>query len=313
VTPHDLTFGEPRRQGDILQFTLAPRDTMDGWFSLGRVHLIGGSSGTGKTTLISKVLYRQERGEIVFGHQGLRRRSLVLFADRGSLSNKETLMRLRIDPDDLTMDYISDGVIGLDAVQEIITLIEGHDVPEVVFIEAADALVEDQNKPQCVLPFMKGLQRVAEHFHCAIILSVGAPKTRNGDKHGAQRDRIIGSEKWGRLAECVLTLEFVSGGNGTENERILTVQHRNAPAEAFMLQYAHDGSELIEKPNVPEIVGEQDRDLEAWMRSAGDFSKQAFREQFKLSGSNADLILNGYHGEGKLRRVHKGKRYRWRA
>ena len=118
--PRDLTFNYPRRQGDILQFVLAPREKMDGWFSLGRVHLIGGSSGAGKTTLMTKVLYRQERGETVFGHQGLRRRSLVLFADRGDLSNRETLLRLRIDPADLPMDYIPDEALGLVAVQESI-------------------------------------------------------------------------------------------------------------------------------------------------------------------------------------------------
>ena len=48
-----LLFNEPRRKGDILQ------------------------------------LVRQEHGEIVFVHKGLKRGPLVLFADRGGLSNKE--------------------------------------------------------------------------------------------------------------------------------------------------------------------------------------------------------------------------------
>jgi len=283
---------------------------MDGWFSLGRVHLVGGSSGVGKTTLITKVLVRQEQGEIVFGHEGLKRRPLVLFADRGGLSNTETLLRLRIDPNDLQMDYISAEATGLDAVQEIIAFIEGYDLPDVVFIEAADALVEDGNKPQYVLPFMKGLQRVAEHYHCAIILSVGAPKARNGDKHAAQRDRIIGSEKWARCAEDVITLEFVSDGNGTESTRTLTVQHRNAPAEIFALVYAEDGSELVEAPS-PAMEASDQNSREEWMRTAGDFNKEAFKQRFKLSGSRATAILNGLcDGEKKLRRI-KGGKYRW--
>ena len=110
----------------------------------------------------------------------------------------------------------------------------------------------------------------------------------------------------------MLTLEFVSGGNGTENERTLTIQHRNERAEKFALEYAHDGSELVEKAIVPG-VGDMDQDgREDWMKTARDFNKEAFRRQFNLSGSRATAILDGLRGEGKLRRLKDGK-YRWKG
>lgn len=305
------TFNLPKRQGSILEFVLAPRDSkMDGWFSLGRVHLIGGSSGTGKSTLITKLLIRQEKGEKVFGHLGMKRRPLILFVDRGALSNEETLLRLHISKKDIAMGYVSDAATGVDSAQDIATLIEQHNVPEVVFVEAADSLVEDGNKPHQVVQFMKALQRVAEWYHIALILSVGAPKTRNGEKHQAQRDRIIGSEKWGRHAEDVLTLEFVTDGNGTENDRVLTVQHRNAIAEHFKLEYKKDGSELIEKQRIAEEPSDQEK-REAWMRQAGRFTVRKFRLAFNRNNGDAKIILDGLVRERKLQR-HRDDKLSWR-
>ena len=296
-----------------MQFVLAPREKMDGWFSLGRVHLIGGSSGAGKTTLMTKVLYRQERGETVFGHQGLRRRSLVLFADRGDLSNRETLLRLRIRP-----GRPADGLhTGRSArARRGAGDHHPHRSPQLArsgLHRSGRRAGRGRQQAAVRSPVYEGLAArrralpLRDH-------PVGRRTERHatGEQHSAQRDRIIGSEKWARCAEDVLTLEFVSGGNGTENERTLTIQHRNERAEKFALEYAHDGSELVEKAIVPG-VGDMDQDgREDWMKTARDFNKEAFRRQFNLSGSRATAILDGLRGEGKLRRLKDGK-YRWKG
>ena len=108
----------------------------------------------------------------------------------------------------------------------------------------------------------------------------------------------------------MITHEFVSDGNGTESTRTLTVQHRNAPAEIFALVYAEDRSELVEAPSLALEASDQDS-REDWMRTAGDFNKEAFKRAFKLSGSRAKAILDGLcDGEKKLRRI-KGGKYRW--
>ena len=180
-----------------------------------------------------------------------------------------------------------------------------------VFIEAADALVEDGNKPQFVLPFMKGLQRVAEHYHC------DHPVGRRTERHvkaSSTAPSAIGSSgrrSGARCAEDVLTLEFVSGGNGTETERTLTIQHRNERAEKFALEYAHDGSELVEKAIVPG-VGDMDQDgREDWMKMAAT-STRGVQTAVHLLGSRATAILDGLRGEGKLRRLKDGT-YRWKG
>jgi hypothetical protein len=98
----------------------------------------------------------------------------------------------------------------------------------VVFIEGADLLVEDPCKSQIVMPFVVGLRRIAEHYSLAIILSVGAPKSRPQDQYALKRDQVFGSQAWARMADTVLVLNIT--GDGTDATRDLVVLHRNAAA-----------------------------------------------------------------------------------
>ena len=54
----------------------------DGWFDVGGVSLLGGSSGVGKTTLMLELLYRQYQGHLVLGRQTNKVRFHVLTVDR---------------------------------------------------------------------------------------------------------------------------------------------------------------------------------------------------------------------------------------
>jgi hypothetical protein len=55
--------------------------------------------------------------------------------------------------------------------------------------------VEDPNKAPLVAGFMaKGLQKIAEHYHVAIVLSVGAPKVNKQNAPAARRDMVFGSQ-----------------------------------------------------------------------------------------------------------------------
>jgi len=98
-------------------------------------------------------------------------------------------------------------------------------------------LIDDANKKSVVSPFMRQLQETAAHFHIALICSVGAPKTKRGEDYAAKRDKLSGSEAWGRNCETVCVLEFAEEDDGTTPQRCLTVLPRNAPAEKFTLEF----------------------------------------------------------------------------
>src|SRR6185312_3338861 len=243
-------FKYPKVPGRTRDYILSPVHTpFDGWFPKGRVSIVGGSSGAGKTTFILDALNRQANAGSVLGHAGTESPYLVIFADRTELSNRETLERMGLDSFTTPISYLPvcwDG----DAVNGILERIEAANCPAAVFIEGADALVRDANKAQVVAPFLAGLQKIAEHYHIALILSCGAPKQKPKDQYAQTRDRIFGSQMWGRMCEDILT---ITSDQEVPDLRNLTVEHRNARREKFVLEFK-DGL-LVEAPRGSELEG----------------------------------------------------------
>lgn len=226
------------------EYVLAPAEGQgDGWFPLGDISLVGGASGTGKTTWIFQLLHYQKQGQEVLGHRTFSRLFHVLAYDRGRNAFTRTMRRLNLLNSDIPTTALP-LAFGTDAVQNIINEIEKlNPKPGIVFLEGLDMLIDDANKKSVVSPFMRQLQETAAHFHVALIGSVGAPKTKRGEDYAAKRDKISGSEAWGRNCETVCVLEFSEEDDGTAPQRELTVLPRNAQAEKFSLQF--EGGRLV--------------------------------------------------------------------
>jgi Domain of unknown function (DUF3854) len=247
-----VVFQKPKVSGAVRECVLLAvhEGNYDGWFGRGRVHLVIGSSGAGKTTLLVDLLNCQRTGEMYLGHLGAGLRFMILFVDRGDLSNQETLDRMGLVDAKLNINYLPVTTSGWESVTEILGKIEAEEtLPEAVFIEGADMLVEDANKAQFVTPFMHALQKIAAHYHIALILSVGSGKSRPKEEYSNRRDRAIGSEKWPRMSDTVLALAKPPGGSDTDSRRVLDVLHRNAQAEKFDLRFS--GGLLV--PYTPEV------------------------------------------------------------
>lgn len=244
-TPMGIEFHSdplPDPDGD---YVVAPAEGQDdGWFPLGDISLIGGASGTGKTTWIFEMLHKQKNGWDVLGHKTFKYTFQVLAYDRGQNAFTRTMRRLRLKPEDIPTTPLPLS-FGTGAVQTIINEIEKmNPIPNIIFIEGLDMLIDDANKKSIVSPFMRNLQAVAAHFHIALICSVGAPKTKRGEDYAAKRDKLSGSEAWGRNCETVCVLEFSEEDDGTAPQRELTILPRNASAEKFTLQF--DAGRLVE-------------------------------------------------------------------
>jgi primase/DNA polymerase family protein len=237
AAPAELEFHVPAvTAGTAYDYVLEPAEgEFDGWLPLGgSASLVGGLSGTNKTTLMMQLLQSQLYKEPFLGHATNGRPYLILMADRGEDSHKRTMRRMRLDPCIIPIKFLS-SLTGLAALQQIVNRIEGTTpLPQIVFVEGADMLVDDGNKKQFVVPSMNGLREIATHFHLALVASVGAPKSKPGEGYVAKRDNISGTEAWGRLAETVMILQYPQGKD-TAFERDLSVLPRNAPAESFHL------------------------------------------------------------------------------
>lgn len=265
VPASPTSFAFPSVPGRIRDYVISPIEKYDGWFPRGRVSIVAGSSGAGKTSLVVDLLEAQSRCDRVFGHLGAGLPFLLVFADRGQLANEETLERLGLLDRNMPIAHIEVtwGAAAVKSIQDEIE-VQPH-LPAVVFIEGADMLVEDPNKAQIVSPFLKALQALAAHYHIAIILSVGAPKSKPKEQHSLKRDRVFGSQMWPRMSDTIVTLSQV--GDGTGDEREMDVQHRNARSEHFKLRFV-DG-------RLREAAQTHDIDvLEMWVSAVDWFTRQ---------------------------------------
>jgi len=239
-----IEFHTPARPDPDGEYVIAPMAGQDdGWFPLGDISLIGGASGTGKTTWIFEMLHKQKQGYPIHDHRTHGYLFQVLAYDRGRNAFARTMRRLNLLPSDIPTTPLP-LAFGTEAVQSVINEIEKmNPTPNIIFIEGLDMLLDDANKKSVVSPFMRQLQETAAHFHIALICSVGAPKTKRGEDYAAKRDKLSGSEAWGRNCETVCVLEFAEDDDGTAPQRILTILPRNAPAEKFTLQF--EGGRLV--------------------------------------------------------------------
>lgn len=235
--------------GKVGDFMLLPfLGRFDGWGGRGRITIVAGASYSGKTTLIIPMLIDQWRGETIFGHVSARLQPLVIWADRGKLSNEETLLRMNLTPDSLPIEYISLCMDDL-AVDNIKKAIEKQSpLPQVVFVEGADALLSQPSDSACVARFIGSIQRIAEYYHMAFILSIGSPKMKAKDNYVSITDTGFGSEKWTRMTDCFM--KVTSPGDGSSDRRTLYVKPRNHRAVEFELEFNGDGSRLVQRQEV---------------------------------------------------------------
>jgi hypothetical protein len=168
-------------------------------------------------------------------------------------------------------------------------------------------LVEDANKKQIVATFMSGLQSLAEHYHIAIILSVGAPKSNKQNAPTTRRDMVFGAEQWSRSADTVAVLTV--DGDGTNSLRKLSVQHRNEAAEHFDLEFKHG---LLSEVQLGADTADPLWDLIA--QQPGEFTSSELlkvaKEQLGYAKSSFHTRINKYIADGKLaQRVDRKTRY----
>lgn len=310
----DLEFHTPAAPDPDGEYVIAPAEGQeDGWFPLGDISLVGGASGTGKTTLIFEMLYKQKQGYPFLGHRTHSRSFHVLAYDRRKNAFARTMRRLKLLSTDIPTTSLA-LTSGKNAVQDIVNEIEKmNPTPSIVFIEGLDMLIDDANKKSVVTPFMHQLQEVGEHFHIALIGSVGAPKTKRGEDYAAKRDHLSGSEAWGRNAETVAILEFSEEDDGTAPQRELTVLPRNALAEKFSLQF--EKGRLVPvaaKPEEDKIPGGRpNRSLQAaitFLERELQHGPQEPQTLVRLAHDLENISRSTLYNAAAILRVRKGPR-----
>jgi hypothetical protein len=222
-------------------------ESHEGWFPLGEVSLIGGSSGSGKTYWMITLLGRVHKGGDVWGHPAKARDYRVLLHDRSPKAMFRTMKALGLPSE------ARERIIRLSSAQQtrppaeiLEPLIDRNPGVEAWFIEGLDLWIPKQNEMAVVAPILDGLQRLATRRNVAVVASMGAPKQKPKDKYFG-RDALFGSSAFARKVETVVTITLTDVDNG-DSARRYTVFPRNGRVEDLYMGWSANGLVIVDKP-----------------------------------------------------------------
>jgi len=229
-----------------------PEPMHEGWFPLGEVSLIGGSSGAGKTSWAMPLLEKIRKGDEIFGHAVKRREYRVLLHDRSKKATKRTIKALGLSSDAVERTIRLSSAQQMRPPAEILqAAIERDPGVQAWFIEGLDLWIPDTNKMQVVAPLIDSLQRVAIRHNVAVLGTVGSPKQKGKDKYYG-RDALFGSSSLARKVETVVLLEL-HNSDDPNSVRRCTVLPRNGRSERLYFEWQVNGLCLTTEPEaVPE-------------------------------------------------------------
>jgi hypothetical protein len=222
-------------------------ESHEGWFPLGEVSLIGGSSGSGKTYWMITLLGKVHKGGDVWGHTAKARDYRVLLHDRSPKAMFRTMKALGLP------SAARERIIRLSSAQQLRPpaeilepLIDRNPGVEAWFIEGLDLWIPKQNEMAVVAPILDGLQRLATRRNVAIVASMGAPKQKPKDKYFG-RDALFGSSAFARKVETVVTITLTDADDGDSTRRY-TVFPRNGRVEDLYMGWSVNGLVVVDKP-----------------------------------------------------------------
>lgn len=246
----DATEEEPVEDDSPRQYLVEalPGPGNEGWFPKGEVSLIGGSSGTGKTSWSIPLLEKVRKGEPVYGHTTQPRDYRVLLNDRSKKGTLATLNALRLPKEAI------ERCIRLTTKQQqslpaeiLAAVIEQHPGVETLFIEGLDMWLPDLYDMRKVSAVVDGMQRVALLHNVAIVATVGSPKQKSKDGKYSGRDNLFGSVALGRKAETVVLFQF-HDAEDVNSVVVCTVLCRCGKPEKFYLAWGDHGLQVTTKP-----------------------------------------------------------------
>jgi AAA domain len=235
-------------------YVLGPAKTakFEGWFPLGEVSLIGGSSGAGKTTWALQMLDAQSKGEEFLGHESYELPYIILMKDRSKFGLKRTFRRLEMDMDNLPLrEFPKECPTKMHFADALVMLVEaemkaGRGSPRIVFFEGLDIMIPDNFKMADVASVLEPAQGVAERYNFALICTMGSPKKSPKEQYSSPRDAIFGSSVFPRMTETIVkvTEDYTTGA------REVIVLPRQEAQERFSMKF-RDGKIVLGLPVGP--------------------------------------------------------------
>lgn len=232
----------------------SPEFLIEGILPAGEAHLIGGASGSGKTTWIfQNFLAPFIKGEPVFEHDSHPVPYVYLSMDRSRTSVNRTLARLKLTDEITRVICLEDMPEDCLTLSAILKFALGRYPDSKLVIVEGFALIagEKTNGYTAVGHLMRRTARLCSQNGITIIGVCHAPKMRTDEAFQHSRELLLGSVSWAAYSDTIIVL------NMDELTSVVTVKvmPRNAAMETYSLQFGVDGVlEPAIKANKQDVV-----------------------------------------------------------
>jgi hypothetical protein len=220
-----------------------------------QVHLLGGPSGGGKTTLAFQMLNALISGEPFLGRWTRKVNVAYVSGDRPAESVLETQDRCGVSFP--IFSAVDENLVGEDLITKIfprLAAVCGGERPDLIYIDGFTAFVPGGylNNYAIVAKWLASLQRWARKMKITIIGACHTTKVKEGEKFTNPRQRIAGSVAWAGFSETVLIIEPLDDEKD-KAKRVVHILPRNHAEERMFLKFNSEG-----KLTLPDKVVHQD-------------------------------------------------------
>lgn len=203
------------------------------------IHLIGGSSGSGKTTFTLQTIADWLDGKPIFGHASHPIPYAYISIDRSHSSVTRTLQRIGLENKItriICREDFTEPIRGLGSVIQFAQ--KTFPDAKVLFIEGFQTLVGDKgNSYTPVANLLTAATVFCAEQGMTIIGICHSPKMKIEEGFQHPREVILGSVAWAAFSDTVITMDL------NEKTGVVTVRimPRNAPLEAYELFFGKQG------------------------------------------------------------------------
>lgn len=218
----------------------SPEFLIEGILPANEVHLLGGSSGSGKTTFTFQVFLAEwQQGNAIFDHKSNPVPYSYVSLDRSRSSVTRTLQRLGL------VEQITRLICQEDLPEECLTVtpllrevLKVHADSKLIVIEGFQLLAgEKGNGYTSVARSLKSAARLCSKHQLTIIGICHSPKMKIDEGFQHPREMLLGSVSWGAYSDTVITLNL-DEMTGIIN---IHVMPRNAAAEKHEMRFGENG------------------------------------------------------------------------